>query len=131
VSYGDGWPSYRVEVEHLPDRTYRLWLRDGTTRADLGTLADSRGCYPVVKDRVRTHLALPDDDFLVELAVPRPPWVRIGGRVTVRTDDGRELPGVVTMWVQGEALVETSDPADSGSALYPLEDLTVPGESGG
>jgi hypothetical protein len=125
VSYGDGWPSYAVEFEHLPDRSMRLWLLAGPDRVDLGTLSGTAGCYPVVKERVGAALALTDPDFLVELRVPRPPYLQVGGDVVVRLEDGRQVPARVIAWVNGEVWLETVDPADGGSGFYALDDLVL------
>lgn len=37
--------------------------------------------YPVVKEQVADHLGLTDPEFLVDLPVPRPPYVRDGDHV--------------------------------------------------
>jgi hypothetical protein len=126
VSYGDGWPSYLVQGEHLPDRTLRFWLLEGPVRVDLGSLPGTAGCYPVIKDRVAARLGLTDPEFLVELRIPRPSYLHDGDAVLVRLEDGRRVPAIVRAWVYGEVLLETTDPNDGGSGFYALDDLTFP-----
>jgi hypothetical protein len=129
VSHGDGWPSYAVDVEHLPDRSLRLWLRHDGTATSLGTVQGSRGLHPVARERVAAQLDLTDPEFLVELRVPRPPYVRDGDRVTVPAEDGRRVEGVVRGWVQGEVMVDVSpgNGPSSGLGLWPPDEVTYPG----
>jgi hypothetical protein len=126
VSYGDGWPSYTVQFEHLADRSMRLWLLDGPARIGLGTLTGTRDCGPVVMERVGAALGLTTPEFLVELRIPRPSYLHDGDAVAVRLEDGRSVPATVRAWVNGEVLVETVDPLDGGSGFYALDDLTFP-----
>ena len=128
VSSCDGCPAFRVDVEHLPGRRLRLWLREATGSTSLGELERSTGRYPVVHDRVREHLGLGASDFYVELRVPRPAWIRIGDRVTVIDEDGRRIAGTVADWIQGEVLVDTRDHHSSGMGLYSLDDVLLTDE---
>ncbi|MGY2003502.1 hypothetical protein [Blastococcus sp. SYSU DS1024] len=121
MSGADGWPTYTVDVEHLPERSMRLWLREGASRSSLGTVERATGMYPVVHQRVADHLGLTDPEFYVELRIPRPPYVRDGDRVTVTEDDGRRTEGVVRGWIDGHALVEPVDPSLGGGLFAPEE----------
>jgi len=130
VSNADGWPSYTVEVEHLPDRRLRLWLRDGAGATALGEIDRFTGLYPAVTQRVAGHLHLADPAFSVELRIPRPPYVRDGDRVVVEDDEGRHIDGVVRDWIGGEVLIDTVDPALGGAGLYSPDDTCFPGDAG-
>jgi hypothetical protein len=63
---------YEVAVEHLPDRSMRLWLHEGSAVISLGTVERVTGLYPVVKEHVANHFGLTDPEFYVELRIPRP-----------------------------------------------------------
>jgi hypothetical protein len=130
VSSADGWPVYWVEVEHLPDRTMHLWLRQGEALTSLGTARGSTGLYPVVKERVATCLGLVDPDFYVELRVPRPAYVRDGDRVTVVEEDGTRTEAEVVDWIDGSVVVDLPASASGGSgvALFAPEDVLFPGD---
>jgi hypothetical protein len=124
MSNCDGWPAYFVDVEHLPDRQMRLWLRAGGSAASLGTVDRITGMYPVVKDRVATHLGLASPEFYVELRIPRPSYVRIGERVLALEDDGRRTDGIIRDWINGEMLVEPVDLSLGGGGLFSPDDVT-------
>lgn len=128
MSSADGWPVYAVDVEHLPDRSMRLWLQDSAGATPLGNVDRVTGMYPVVKGRVASHLGLTDPEFYVELRVPRPPYVRDGDRVTVVGDDGRRIDGVIHGWIDASVLVDPVDRSLGGGGLYAPERVTFPGD---
>jgi hypothetical protein len=130
VSNAHGWPSYTVDVEHLPDRSLRLWLRTGTSTTPLGDLDRFTGLYPAVKQRVAGQLELADPAFHVELRIPRPPYVRDGDRVVAVEDDGRRIEGIVRDWIGGEVLIDAVDTSWSGGGLYSPDEVTFPGDGG-
>jgi hypothetical protein len=111
-----------VRVEHLPDRTYRLWLQTSGAPLDLGTVGRTRDLYPATRARVAAHAGVPAEDLgAVELVVPARPWFRVGQAVLVHDDDGTWAPGYVMDFVQGGYLV---DAAETGG-IYPPEDIDV------
>jgi hypothetical protein len=117
---------YVVEVEHLPDRHMRLWLREGGAMTSLGTVEGVTGMYPVVKERVADHLALTDPEFYVELRIPRPSYVHDGDHVTVVEDDGRRTDGVVRGWLDGSVLVSPFDESLAVYGLFAPETVSFP-----
>jgi hypothetical protein len=130
VSSADGWPVFVVDVEHLPDRSMRLWLREGPSVTSLGTVERVTGMYPVAKERVAAHLGLTDPRLYVELRIPRPFYVRDGDRVTVVEDDGHRTDGVVRGWIDGSVLVDPVDRSLGGGGLFAPERVTFPGDHG-
>ena len=111
-----------VRVEHLPDRTYRLWLQTSDGPLDLGTVARTRDLYPSTKARVADHAGVPAGQLgAVELITPAPPWFRVGQPVLVHDEDGTRAPGYVVDFIQGGFLVDT---AESGG-IYPQESIDV------
>ena len=127
MSSFDGAEAIRVDVEHLPGWRYRLWLGEPYARTDLGIVDRTDQVWPEAQRRVGEHLGrVADGSYYAELVNPRPPQVRDGDRVTVRTDDGRRLAATVVGWVQGGVLVDADD---EGGGIYAPEDVTFPGES--
>jgi hypothetical protein len=124
VSSFDGAPFARVEVEHLPDRTYRLWLEDDGERVDLGVVAWTRQLGPEAKRRAVAHLGLDPEWFYVDLRSPQPPYLVIGDRVTVVEDDGSQHPGTVVAWAQGGVHVRVDE---LGVGSYAPEEVRFPG----
>jgi hypothetical protein len=107
-----------VRVEHLPDRTYRLWLQTSGDPLDLGTVGRTRDLHPTTKSRVAAHAGVPVGELgAVELFVPAPPWFRVGQPVLVHDDDGTWAPGYVMGFVQGGFLVDT----EHTGGIYPQE----------
>ena len=131
MSSADGWPVYDVAVEHLPDRSMRLWLQEAPAVTSLGIVEGVTGMYPVVKDRVAKHLGLTDPEFYVELRIPRPPYVHDGDRVTVVDDEGRSIDGVVRGWLDGSVVVGPFDESLAVHGLFAPETVIFPGDHGG
>jgi hypothetical protein len=125
VSSFDGAPSARVDVEHLPDRTYRLWLDgDGDgERVDLGVVTRTRQLGPEAKRRAVAHLGLDPEWFYVDLRSPQPPYVVVGARVTVVEDDGNEHAGTVVAWAEGGVHVRVDG---TGVGVYAPEEVRFP-----
>ena len=96
MSNSDGWPVYAVAVDHLPERSMRLWLQDGTAAADLGTMEGVTG----------------------------PPYVRDGDHVTVAGDLGHPVEGVVRGWLDGSVVVGALDGSLAGHGLVAPERVT-------
>jgi hypothetical protein len=130
VSSFDGALAVLVDVEHLPDRRYRLWLGEPYPRTDLGVVDRTHELGPESRRRVAQHLqlSLEGEEFYVELRSPRPDYVRIGARVIVRTDDGRALDGTVGGWIQGGVLINA---VGEGHGIYAPEDVTFLEEPSG
>jgi hypothetical protein len=109
-----------VRVEHLPDRTYRLWLQTSGAPLDLGTVTRTRELGPMSKARVAAHAGVPAGELgAVELIVPAPPWFRVYQPVLVHDEDGTWAPGYVMDFVQGGFLVDT----EHTGGFYAQEDL--------
>ncbi|MDP5183924.1 hypothetical protein QOZ88_14900 [Blastococcus sp. BMG 814] len=117
---GNPSSGFVVRVEHLPDRSYRLWLQTAGTPLDLGTVQRSRDLYPAAHARVAAHAGVdPESLAAVELDTPRPPYYRQGQAVLVREDDGRLLPGYVVFFAQGGFHLDTPE----GIGIYAPEDI--------
>ena len=109
-----------VRVEHLPDRTYRLWLQTSGAPLDLGTVGRTSELYPATKARVAAHAGVPAEELgAVELLVPAPPWFRPGQPVLVDDEDEGWVPGYAWNFIQGGFLVDTAN----GGVIYPQEDI--------
>ena len=121
----DGAEVIRVDVEHLPGWRYRLWLGEPYPRTDLGIVERTDQLGPESTKRVGEHLSMAAGGYYADLHIPRPPQVRDGDRVTVRTDDGRHLGATVFGWVQGGVLVVADE---EGGGIYAPEDVTFPSE---
>lgn len=113
-----------MDVEHLPDRSLRLWLREGASVSSLGTVGGVTGMYPVVKERVAHHLGLTGAGFHVELHVPRPSYVRDGDHMIAVNDDGRRNDGIVRGWLDASVLVGLVGAHESGIGLFAPEKVT-------
>jgi len=109
-----------VRVEHLPDRTYRLWLQTSVAPLDLGTVERTRDLYPMTKTRVAAYAGVPAEELgAVELVVPAPPWFRVGQPVLVHDEDGTWAPGYAADFIQGGFLVDT----EHTGGIYPPEGI--------
>ena len=109
-----------VRVEHLPDRTYRLWLQTSGAPLDLGTVGRTRDLGPATKARVAEHAGVPAGELgAVELIVPTPPWFQPGQPVLARDEDGTWVPGYAVDFIQGGYLVD----AELTGGIYPPEDV--------
>jgi hypothetical protein len=119
----DGAQVVRVDVEHLPDRRYRLWLGEPYPRTDLGTVDRTAELGPESMRRVGEQLGLEPGSYYAELEIPQPDYVVDGGRVVVVDPrDGREVAGTVIAWINGEVWVDCG--ADIAGGMYAPEDVT-------
>ena len=110
-----------VRVEHLPDRTYRLWLQTSGVPLDLGTIGRTSELYPATKARVAAHARVsPEELGGVELVVPAPPWFREGQPVLVHDEDDGWVLAYVRGFIQGGFLVERQY---GGGSIHPQEDV--------
>jgi hypothetical protein len=130
VSSFDGALAVPVDVEHLPDRRYRLWLGEPYPRTDLGVVDRTHELGPESRLRVARELQLniEGEEFYVELRNPRPDYVRIGDRVVARAEDTEACDGTVVGWIQGGVLVHE---AGNGHGIYAPEEVTFPEEPSG
>ncbi len=109
-----------VRIQHLPDRTCRLWLEEPSGLVDLGSAPTVTGIYPVVHRRVAERVGVaPDRLGGVELVDSAPPWFVPQQAVSARQDDGRTLPGHVVGYLQGGLVVHTAE----GIGIHAHEDL--------
>lgn len=109
-----------VRVEHLPDRTYRLWLELATGPVDLGRCERTSHLYEHAHTGTAAHLGIAADSLdAVELMTPTPPYISKRQAVLAMADDGRLLPGYIVGYAQGGIHVDTEE----GHGIYAPEEI--------